>query len=180
MYQACQLVMWYPSVAYTRIPHHQQTSALHNTSTPQLTLHNTSIRQLLKMDVLTTETCSAVYNKASVIQLVNLYSKTNKEVHICIEVFRVTISLRGCGYANTIKHNLELCPTPEQNNRVSFLDLAFVRNTPVSEINIFRIPTTTDTTLSYLFNHLQKLAAYRFLIDRMLNLTLHKNHLENE
>jgi len=30
--------------AYTRIPHHQQTTPLHNTSTPQVSLHNTSTR----------------------------------------------------------------------------------------------------------------------------------------
>jgi len=54
--------------AYTRMPHHQQTIPLHNTSTPQVSLHNTtSSRKLLKMDVLTSETCWAVDNKASVI-----------------------------------------------------------------------------------------------------------------
>jgi len=95
----------------TRIPHHQQTIPLHNTSTPQVSLHNatnslvqpalgyhitnrqsryitptrlksaqyslhnaTSSRMRLKMDVLTSETCWAVDNKASVIKLVNLYS----------------------------------------------------------------------------------------------------------
>jgi len=85
-------------------------------------------------------------------------------------------------YANTINNNPELCPTPEQNNKVSFLDLTITRNTPHLETDIFRKPTTTDTTISSLFNHPQeqKLAAYRFLIDRMLNLPLHKNHLENE
>ena len=46
----------------------------------------------------------------------------------------------------------------------------------------FGQPTTTDTTISCLSNHPleQKVAAYRFLIDRMLNLPLHKNHLANE
>jgi len=54
--------------AYTQIPHHQQTIPLHNTSTPQVCLHNaTNCRRLLKMDVLTSETCWAVDNKASVI-----------------------------------------------------------------------------------------------------------------
>jgi nicotinic acid mononucleotide adenylyltransferase len=79
-------------------------------------------------------------------------------------------------YANTINNNLKLCPTAEQNNRVSFLDLAITRNTPHLEIDIFRKPTTTDTTISYLSNHPQeqKLAVYRFLIDRILNLPLHK------
>jgi len=85
-------------------------------------------------------------------------------------------------YANTINSNLKLCPTPEQNNRVSFIDLTIIRNNPHLEIDIFQKPTTTDTIISYLSNHPQeqKLAAYRFLIDRMLNLPLHKNRLENE
>ena len=52
----------------TRITHHQQPIPLHNTSTPQVSLHNaTSSRKLLKMDVLKSETCWAVDNKASVI-----------------------------------------------------------------------------------------------------------------
>ena len=62
----------------TRIPHHQQPIPLHNTNTPQVSLHNnaTSSRKLLKMDVLTSETYWAVnwHNKASVIKLVYLYS----------------------------------------------------------------------------------------------------------
>jgi len=44
--------------AYTQIPHHQQTIPLHNTSTPQVSLHNaTNSRKLMKMDVLMSETC---------------------------------------------------------------------------------------------------------------------------
>ena len=43
-------------------------AGLSPTSTPQVSLHNaTSSRKLLKMDVLTSETCWAVDNKASVI-----------------------------------------------------------------------------------------------------------------
>jgi len=64
--------------ACTRIPHHQHTIPLHNTNTPQVSLHNnaTSSRKQLKMDVLTSETCWAVnwHNKASLIKLVYLYS----------------------------------------------------------------------------------------------------------
>ena len=52
-------------------------------------------------------------------------------------------------YTNTIKNNFELCPTPEQNNKFSFLYLEFTRNTPHLEIDIFRKPTTTDTTICY-------------------------------
>jgi len=64
--------------ACTRIPHHQQPIPLHNTNTPQISLHNNapSSRKLLKMVVLTSEICWAVnwHNKASVIKLVYLYS----------------------------------------------------------------------------------------------------------
>jgi len=60
---------WFTSgSACTRITHHQQKIPLHNTSTPQVSLHKAaSSRKLLKMDVLTSETCWAVDNKASVI-----------------------------------------------------------------------------------------------------------------
>ena len=56
-------------------------------------------------------------------------------------------------HTNNIHNNLKLCPTPEQNNRVSFLDLEIIRHTPHLEIDIYRKPTTTDTTISYLSNH---------------------------
>jgi len=50
------------------------------------------------------------------------------------------------------------------------------------EIDVFRKPTTTDTTINYLSNHPQehKLAAYRFLINRMHNLPMNKNRREHE
>jgi len=81
-------------------------------------------------------------------------------------------------YANSINSNLELNPTPEKKNTVNFLDLTIIRNTPHFQIDVFRKPTTTDTTINYLSNHPQqhKLAAYRFLINRMHNLPLNKNH----
>jgi len=85
-------------------------------------------------------------------------------------------------YANSINSNLELNPTPENNNRVNFLDLTTIRNTPQLEIDVFRKSTTTDTTINYLSNHPQayKLAAYRFLINRVHNLPLKKNRREHE
>ena len=85
-------------------------------------------------------------------------------------------------YANSINSNLELNPTPENNNRVNVLYLSIIRNTPHLEIDIFHKPTTTDTTTNYLSNHPQehKLAAYKYLINRMQNLPLNKNHREHE
>jgi len=59
-------------------------------------------------------------------------------------------------YTDTINNCLELRPTPERSNKVSFLDLAIIRNTPHLEIDIFRKTTTTNTTISYLSNHPQE------------------------
>jgi len=59
-------------------------------------------------------------------------------------------------YTNTINNYLELRPNPERNNKVSFLDLAIIRNTSHLQIDIFRKPTTTNTTISYLSNHPQE------------------------
>jgi len=92
---------------------HQQPIPLHNTNTPQVSLHNnaTSSRKLLRMDVLTSETCWAVnwHNRASVIKLVNLYSNI-KLMHgpISIRSNNSVWSLsyrrgcKGCGQALSV------------------------------------------------------------------------------
>jgi hypothetical protein len=50
------------------------------------------------------------------------------------------------------------------------------------EIRIFRKPTTTNTTIDYLSNHPleHKMAAYRFLIERMLTLPLGEKQQQHE
>ena len=67
-----------------------------------------SNRKLLKMDVLTSETCWAVDNKASVIKLVNLYSNI-KMMHGPIRIRLVTVvyiwrdlvSIRTCDWSDS-------------------------------------------------------------------------------
>ena len=58
-------------------------------------------------------------------------------------------------------------PTPEENS-VSFLDLV-TRHKNQIEIDIYRKPTATDTTINFMSNHPteHKMAAYRYLINRM-------------
>jgi len=70
--------------------------------------------------------------------------------------------------------NLQFTPTLEQNNTVNFLDLHIIRHPNKIEIDIYRKPTTTDTTINFTSNHPteHKMAAYRFLIHRMLSLPL--------
>jgi hypothetical protein len=77
-------------------------------------------------------------------------------------------------YMNKIHHNLEFTPTHEHNNSISFLDLLTIRQPSKIETDIYRKPTTTDITINFTSNHPaeHKVAAYRYLINRMLSLSL--------
>jgi len=85
-------------------------------------------------------------------------------------------------YSNSIHRNLQLNPTLEANERVNFLDSSIIRKASQLEIDIFCKPTTTDTTISYLSNHPgeNKIAAYRYYIERMFKLPLNNDRLHNE
>ena len=56
-------------------------------------------------------------------------------------------------YSNFIHRNQKLNPTLQANDRVNFLDFSITGKASQLEIDIFRKPTTTDTTVSYLSNH---------------------------
>jgi hypothetical protein len=53
---------------------------------------------------------------------------------------------------NPIHSNLAFTLTRENNNRINFLDLLFIKNKNKLETDIYRKPTTTDTTIHYNFN----------------------------
>ena len=84
--------------------------------------------------------------------------------------------------AATIHSSIQLSPTPESDNSVNFLDLSITRNTTHLKIGIYRKPTTTDTTINFLPNHPleHRMAAYKFLIRRMLTLPLDTEQQHNE
>jgi len=77
-------------------------------------------------------------------------------------------------HINKVHPNLQFTPTFEHNNSISFLNLLIIRQPTQIEIDIFRKPTTTDTTINYNSNHPteHKMAACRYLINRMLSLPL--------
>jgi len=77
-------------------------------------------------------------------------------------------------HINKVHPNLQFTATFEHNNNISFLDLPINRHPIQIEIDIFQKPTTTDTTINYTSNHPteHKMAAYRYLINRMLSLPL--------
>ena len=75
---------------------------------------------------------------------------------------------------NKIHTSLQLNQTYENNGQINFLDLLIIKNTPKLEIDIYRKPTTTNTTINYTSNHSteNKIAAYRHYITRMQALPL--------
>jgi hypothetical protein len=85
-------------------------------------------------------------------------------------------------YINRIHSNIQLNPTQEVNGIVSFLDLSVTRKPTCLVMDIYRKPTTTDTTINYLsiYPLEHKLVAYRFLIRRMLNIPLNKEQQQKE
>jgi hypothetical protein len=54
---------------------------------------------------------------------------------------------------NKTHPNLQFTPTHEHNNSISFLDLLLIRQPDKIEMDIFRKPTTTDTTINYTSKH---------------------------
>jgi hypothetical protein len=53
-------------------------------------------------------------------------------------------------YANSIHNSLQLTPTLEANNQISYLDLLIIRKDSQIEIDLYRKPTMTNTTINYL------------------------------
>jgi hypothetical protein len=56
-------------------------------------------------------------------------------------------------YMKKIHPNLEFTPTQEHDNSISFLDLLIIRQPSKIEIDIYRKPITTDTTINFTSNH---------------------------
>ena len=85
-------------------------------------------------------------------------------------------------YIDTIHSCIQLSPTTESNNNVNFLDISITRRPTCLSISIFRKPTSTDTTINFLSNHALEhiMAAYQFLINRMLSLPLDKKQQDKE
>jgi hypothetical protein len=83
---------------------------------------------------------------------------------------------------NMIHKGLQFKATEETDNSISFLDLLITRASNKLSINIYRKPTTTDTTIHYKSNHpfQYKTAAYRYMLNRLHNLPLSQIHKEQE
>jgi hypothetical protein len=85
-------------------------------------------------------------------------------------------------YLSTIHNNNQLSLAHENNHIFRILDLKITRKPSHLNIGIYRKPTTIDTTINFLSNQPpeHKLAAYRFLIRRMLTLPIKKEQRHEE
>jgi len=85
-------------------------------------------------------------------------------------------------YTNTIHNNLQFNPTLQSEGHINFLDLTITRRNTHIEIDIYRKPTTTHTTIHFTSTHPNehKLAAYRYHISRMLSLPLKATQQKRE
>jgi len=85
-------------------------------------------------------------------------------------------------HTNKTHPNLQFTPSHEHNNSISFLDLLLIRRPDKIEIDIYRKPTTTDTTINYTSSHPNehKMATYRYLTNRMTSLPLTTDRKETE
>ena len=85
-------------------------------------------------------------------------------------------------YINGIPQNIKLKATPEENSSIDFLDLTITRNHNRLQIDIYRKPTNTDTTINFQSNHPteHKIAAYRHHINRMYTLPLDQDKRQRE
>lgn len=85
-------------------------------------------------------------------------------------------------FMNNIHPALHFKPTTETKRSVNFLDLTITRQTNKLTLNIYRTPTTTDTTIHCNSNHPteHKTAAYRFLLNRAHQLPITQEQREKE
>ena len=85
-------------------------------------------------------------------------------------------------HINKIHINVKLNPTYETHNSIDFLDVTISRKQTKLEIDIYRKPTTTYTTINFLSNHPieHKTATFRFYIFRMSSLPLNPGKKQKE
>jgi len=85
-------------------------------------------------------------------------------------------------YINNIHNNIKLNPRHEEHNSIDFLDSTTLCMQTKLEIDIYRKPTTTDTTINFFSNHPieHKMAALRFHISRMHSLLLDMEKRQKE
>ena len=80
------------------------------------------------------------------------YARYTDDIHIICDNERTNPNTLA-QYANAIHECLQFNPTQESSDRISFLDLTIIREPSHLEIDVYRKPTTTNTTKHFSSNH---------------------------
>ena len=111
------------------------------------------------------------YEDANIKQLLDmksiaLYVRYVDDILVIYDTTKINLHTINT-YINKIHSNIKLNPTYEEHNSIAFLNLTITRRQTKLEIDIYRKPTTTFTTINFLSNHPieQKMAAFRFHIN---------------
>jgi hypothetical protein len=110
-----------------------------------------------------------------------LYTRYVDDILIIYDSTKIT-NQQIIQQANTIHPDLIFDHTMECDKSNNFLDVTIHHNNTTFDINIYRKPTTTDTTIHFNTNHPfeQKTAAFRFLQNRMHQLPLNQQQKQEE
>jgi hypothetical protein len=108
------------------------------------------------------ETKEIIYYRRYVDDILLMFDQQRTDIH--------TIN----SHMNNLRPDLDFTPTFEEQNTIKYLDLVIHRGAHHLQLEIYRKPTQTDTTMHFSSIHPlnQKLAAYSLYIDRMLTLPI--------
>jgi len=110
-----------------------------------------------------------------------LYARYVDDILVIYDTTKINLHTINT-YINKTHNNIQLNPTHEEQNSVVFLDLTITCRHTKLEVDIYRKPTATDTTINFLSNHPieQEMAAFRFHITRMHSLPLNPEEKQRE
>jgi hypothetical protein len=83
---------------------------------------------------------------------ITLYVRYVDDVLVIYDTTKINLHTLNT-YINKIHNNIKLNPTYEEHNSIAFLDLTITRRHTKLEVDIYRKPTTTGTTINFLSNH---------------------------
>jgi len=114
-------------------------------------------------------------------KVITFYTRYVDDISIIYDTNKTTTDKMKT-YIDHINQNIKLTPTFENNTQINFLDILITRKKNELNINIYRKPTTTDITINYMSNHPmeQKIAAYRYYINRMITFSMNKENKRKE
>jgi hypothetical protein len=110
-----------------------------------------------------------------------LYTRYVDDILIAYDITKIQTQTINT-HINQIQYKIKLNPTHETHNSIDFLDLKITHNQTNVEIDIYRKPITTNTTINFHSNHPieHKMAAFRFHISRMYFLPLNAEEKRKE